>query len=71
MSEKIDKFIDKYLNWQVFKNVLIAQLCLIPHSCIISIFNIPIVLLIIMDISFGLSVAFLTKAIHSIKREGV
>lgn len=62
MLEKIDKFIDKYLNWRVFKNILLAQLFLLPHSFIVSAFNVPSVLLLIMDLSFGISIAFLRKA---------
>lgn len=63
MLEKIDKFIDKYLNWRIIKNVLLAELFLIPSSLIASAYNIAHLHLLIHNICFGIAVSFLTKAI--------
>ena len=66
MLEKIDKFIDRFLNWRILKNLIIAELFLIPNSFIATLYNIPWYLLIIMNLSFNFSVIFLTKVIKEI-----
>ena len=66
MLEKIDKFIDKYFNWRILKNLIIAELFLIPNSFIATLHNIPWYLLMIMNLSFNFSVIFLTKVIKEI-----
>ena len=68
MLEKIDKFIDKFLKWKVLKNIILAELFILPHTLICSIYNISIIPLIIMDLSFGISISFFTKAIFEFKK---
>ena len=67
MLEKIDRFIDKYLNWQVLFNLGISELCLIPYMLITSTYKMPILFKIIIVLSIGLSISFTTKAFKIIK----
>lgn len=70
MVEKIDKFLDKYLNWKVLINILLSLAVLIPHTFIASLYNISKIPLLIMNLSFGLAISFFTKAIKEFtKRE--
>lgn len=69
MLKKIDKFIDKYLNWNVLKNVLLAELALIPHLLIVKAYSVSVMPLLIMNLSFGLSVSLFGKAFSSIVKK--
>ena len=70
MLEKIDKFIEKFLKWKVLKNIILAQLFIIPHSVLASFYNISGIHLIIMNVCFGTAISFFTKAIFEFtKRE--
>ena len=67
MIEKIDKFIDKYLNWQVLKNLLLSEICLMPYIIIIGTYRMPILFKIIMFLSIGSAISYTRRAIKSIK----
>lgn len=62
MLEKIDKFINKFLNWNVLKYILLSNLCLIPHTLIATKYRMSGIDLIIMCFSFGFSIDCFVKA---------
>ena len=66
MIEKIDKFIDKYLNWNVLKNLLLGELAIMPWVFLSSMYNIPLLFKVIMFSSIGISISFFTKATMNI-----
>lgn len=65
--QKIDKFIDKYLNWKVLLNFCIAEVCLFPYLLITSTYNMPLLFKMIMVASIGLAVSHMRIAIQNIK----
>lgn len=62
MLEKIDNFINKFLKWKVLKYLLLAELCIIPHTLIVSKYGIDGFDLIVMCFSYGLSIDCCVKA---------
>lgn len=69
MLEKIDKFIDKYLNWKVLLNLGIAEVCLLPYMLITSTYKMPLLFKIIMGLSIGTAISYIRKALKNIKKE--
>ena len=67
MLEKIDKFIDKYLNWKVLLNLGLAEVCLLPYMLITSTYNMPVLFKIIMALSIGTAISCTRRATKSIK----
>jgi len=65
--EKIDKFIEKYLNWKVLLNLGLAEVCLLPYMLIMSTYNIPFLFKLIMFLSISTSLSFIRKATAIIK----
>lgn len=61
--EKIDRFIDKILSWNFLKYTLLGYLAVIPNALIATRYNIPSVLLIVMNLSFGVGTHFFAKSI--------
>ena len=68
MLEKIDKFIDKYLDWKVLLHFGIAELCFLPYMLITSTYDIPMLFKMIMIASIGLAVSHMRIAIQNIKK---
>lgn len=68
MLEKIDEFINKFLNWKILKYVLLANLCTCIHSLIAARYNISFLHMLLMNISFGLGISFFEKSIFEFFR---
>ena len=68
MLEKIDKFIDKYLNWKVLLNLILAEICLLPFIAITATYNIPLLFKVIMLVSLDLCLKSIERATKSIKK---
>lgn len=66
MLEKIDKFINKFLKYDVIIYILLSNFCLIPHTLIANKYGIDGLELIIMCFSFGLSIDFFVKAFKKV-----
>lgn len=67
MLEKIDKFIDKYLNWKVLLNFGIAEVCFLPYMLITSTYKMPVLFKIIMVLSIGTAISYTRKALKNFK----
>lgn len=67
MLEKIDRFIDKYLNWKVLLNLGIAEVCLLPYILITSTYKMPVLFKIIMVLSIGIAISYTRKALKNFK----
>lgn len=68
MLEKIDNFINKFFNWKIFKNILLAELFCIPHALIVRKFHISMTAMFILDFSFLLSTICFKKVLKEFEK---
>jgi len=68
MLEKIDKFIDKYLNWKVLLYLLLAEACLFPYMLIVDTYNIPVAFKILMALCIATAISCTREALKNIKK---
>lgn len=62
MLENIDNFINKFLNWNVLKYIILSELSLIPYLLITNKYGVHGFELFVMGLSFGASVNYCVKA---------